>query len=75
MEGGKCVRLELYLSTLNFRSWSQSRAAPEFEAVQVAGEPERACRAQREVAGISVDAQTWKEMVEAGRKVGVSLPA
>ena len=48
-------------------------AAPGFDAVQIAGEPERAYRAQREVAGITVDAQTWKEIVAAGRKVGVSL--
>ncbi|WP_332778424.1 malate/lactate/ureidoglycolate dehydrogenase [Polaromonas sp.] len=47
--------------------------APGFDAVQIAGEPERATRAQRDVDGIAVDGQTWQEMVAAGRKVGVTL--
>lgn len=46
---------------------------PGFDAVRIAGDPERAARAQRALEGISVDAQTWQEMVEAGRKVGVSV--
>ncbi|MDP3617634.1 MAG: malate/lactate/ureidoglycolate dehydrogenase, partial [Rhodoferax sp.] len=49
--------------------------APGFDAVQIAGEPERAYRAQRETEGIRIDAQTWQEMVAAGRKVGVTLPS
>ncbi len=47
--------------------------APGFDAVQIAGDPERAYRAQREVDGIVIDAQTWQEMVAAGAKVGVAL--
>ncbi len=47
--------------------------APGFDAVQIAGDPERAYRAQREVDGIAIDAQTWLEMVAAGAKVGVTL--
>ena len=47
--------------------------APGFDAVKIAGEPERAARSQRKVDGIAVDAQTWAEIVEAGRKVGVAL--
>ncbi len=47
--------------------------APGFDAVQIAGDPERAYRAQREVDGITIDAQTWQEMVAAGAKVGVAL--
>jgi uncharacterized oxidoreductase len=45
-----------------------------FDAVQIAGEPERATRTQRREAGVAVDAQTWKEIVAAGRKVNVVLP-
>lgn len=47
--------------------------APGFEAVQIAGDPERAIRAERQTGGIAVDAQTWQEMVAAGRKVGLAL--
>ena len=49
--------------------------APGFDAVQMAGDPERSYRLKREVDGIAVDAQTWQEMVAAGHKVGVTLPA
>ena len=45
---------------------------PGFDAVRIAGDPERAARAQRAVEGISIDAQTWREIVDAGRKVGVT---
>jgi uncharacterized oxidoreductase len=47
--------------------------APGFDAVQIAGDPERAYRAQREVDGIVIDAQTWHDVVAAGAKVGVVL--
>jgi uncharacterized oxidoreductase len=43
------------------------------DAVQIGGEPERAYRIQRARDGISIDATTWQEMVDAGRKVGVRL--
>jgi uncharacterized oxidoreductase len=57
-----------------FVDWLQAGpVAPGFDAVQIAGDPERATRAQREVDGIAVDGQTWQEMVAAGRKVGVTL--
>jgi uncharacterized oxidoreductase len=49
--------------------------APGFDAVQMAGEPERAARLQRERDGIAIDAQTWQEMVAAAAKVGVALSA
>jgi uncharacterized oxidoreductase len=48
--------------------------APGFDAVQIAGEPERTTRLKREVEGIAIDHQTWQEIVAAGRKVGVTLP-
>ena len=57
-----------------FVDWLQGGpVAPGFEAVQIAGEPERAYRAKRNVDGITVDAQTWAEIVGAGAKVGVAL--
>ncbi|HYW56823.1 MAG TPA: Ldh family oxidoreductase [Polaromonas sp.] len=47
--------------------------APGFDAVQIAGDPERAARAQRGKEGLVLDPQTWREIVSAGRKVGVTL--
>lgn len=41
--------------------------------VLVAGEPERAARAQRLAGGIPVDAATWDQIVDAGRSVGLAL--
>jgi uncharacterized oxidoreductase len=41
------------------------------EGVMVAGEPERAMRARRRVAGIPVDLNTWQEILDAARKLGV----
>ncbi|MGA8514182.1 MAG: malate/lactate/ureidoglycolate dehydrogenase [Burkholderiaceae bacterium] len=46
-----------------------------FDAVQIGGEPERAYRVERERDGIRIDATTWQEIVEAGRKVGVAITA
>jgi hydroxycarboxylate dehydrogenase B len=46
-----------------------------FDAVQIAGEPERAARADREIHGIQIDATTWQEIVDAGRKVGAQITA
>jgi uncharacterized oxidoreductase len=43
------------------------------DSVQIAGEPERRARAQREREGITLDATTWREIVAAGAKVGVAL--
>jgi uncharacterized oxidoreductase len=60
---------------LGFVDWLQSGpVGPGFDAVQIAGEPERAARARRRVEGVTVDAQTWGEIVAAGHKVGVDLP-
>ncbi|MCJ0761881.1 malate/lactate/ureidoglycolate dehydrogenase [Variovorax terrae] len=58
---------------LAFMDWlRQSPPAPGFEtAVQTAGEPERAARLRREHSGITLDGQTWQEMVDAGRKLGL----
>ena len=55
------------------------RSGPQAEGtqggVQLAGDPERAARAQRHVDGIDIDAQTWQELVAAGRKVGFTVPS
>ena len=62
--------------TLAFVDWlRQSPPAPGFDAVRIAGEPEREARARRERDGIAVDGHTWAEIVAAGKKVGVELSA
>ncbi|MDO8251121.1 MAG: malate/lactate/ureidoglycolate dehydrogenase [Rhodoferax sp.] len=59
---------------LAFVDWLKAGpVAPGFDAVQIAGDPERAYRAQRSANGIAVDELTWQEIVAAGRKVGVAL--
>ena len=60
--------------TLAFIDWiRKSPAAPGSEGVLLAGEPERAARAQRRREGVRVDDATWQEIVTAGGKVGVSV--
>ena len=57
-----------------FIDWLQSGpVAPGFDAVRIAGDPERAMRAQRSAGGIEIDHQTWQEIVAAALKVGVAL--
>ncbi|MDB5889617.1 MAG: Malate/L-lactate dehydrogenase [Polaromonas sp.] len=59
---------------LAFVAWLQAGpVAPGFDAVQLAGDPERVCRLQREAEGIAIDSQTWQELVGAAAKVGVRL--
>ncbi len=59
---------------LAFVDWVQGGpAAPGQASVLTAGQPERAARIQREADGIAIDAQTWAEIVDAGRKVGVPV--
>ena len=59
---------------LAFVDWLKNGpAADGVDTVQIAGEPERAARKRRAVQGITVDQQTWSEIVAAGRKVGVDL--
>jgi uncharacterized oxidoreductase len=52
-----------------------SPAAPGTKAVMVAGDPERLVRARRLAEGIPVDAETWREIVEAAQSVGVKRDA
>jgi uncharacterized oxidoreductase len=59
---------------LSFVDWlNAAPAAPGFDAVQIAGDPERAARARRQQEGFAIDKETWQELREAGAKVGVSL--
>ncbi|MGA0571668.1 malate/lactate/ureidoglycolate dehydrogenase [Variovorax sp. VNK109] len=57
-----------------FLEWlKKSPPGTGFDAVQIAGEPELAARAQRERDGIVMDSQTWAEIVAAGAKVGLTV--
>ncbi len=59
---------------LAFVGWlKQSPAQDGTDGVQLAGEPERRARAEREREGIRIDDQTWAEIVEAGAKVGAAV--
>jgi hydroxycarboxylate dehydrogenase B len=59
-----------------FVDWLHAaRVAPDFDAVRVAGEPERAARQQRERDGIAIDSQTWQELIMAAQQVGVAFEA
>ncbi len=49
----------------------KSPVAPGFDRVRIAGEPERETRVKRERDGISVDDNTWEEIVAAGAKLKV----
>ena len=51
------------------KSLRKSPVAPGFDKVRIAGEPERETRAKRERDGISVDDNTWEEIVAAGAKL------
>lgn len=60
-----------------FMEWlKESPPAQGFDAVRIAGDPEREARVKRERDGILVDDQTWAEILAAGKKVGLAdLPA
>ncbi|HZY17477.1 MAG TPA: malate/lactate/ureidoglycolate dehydrogenase [Ramlibacter sp.] len=59
---------------LAFVDWlRQSPPSPGTPGVRLAGEPERAARAQRGREGIAVDEATWAEIVAAGAKVGAAV--
>lgn len=49
-----------------------SPAADPARPVMVAGDPERASRAERMSNGVPIDPTTWNDIVEAGAKVGMS---
>jgi uncharacterized oxidoreductase len=41
--------------------------------VLVAGDPERIARAKRSAEGVYIDNETWAQLVEAGRSLGVNI--
>ena len=56
---------------LAFVQWlRKSPVASGFETLQIAGEPERQARGQRERDGIVIDQTTWDAITQAGAKVG-----
>jgi uncharacterized oxidoreductase len=56
----------------HFLDWLRTgRPAAGADKVRIAGEPERETRAKRERDGISVDDNTWKEILAAGAKVSL----
>ena len=58
--------------TAAFMAWlKESPPAQGFDAVRIAGDPEREARIKRERDGVQVDDQTWAEIVAAGKKVGL----
>jgi hydroxycarboxylate dehydrogenase B len=58
-----------------FLDWlRQGRAAPGFDKVRLAGEPEREYRAKREREGVPVDAATWTEIEKAAAKLKLDPP-
>jgi hydroxycarboxylate dehydrogenase B len=53
-----------------YLAWLRSsRPAPGIDRVRIAGEPEREMRAKRSREGIPVDAETWKEIHAAAKKL------
>ena len=56
--------------------WVQASPPREgYGAVQVAGDAERSSRTRRTAEGVPVDATTWREILEAGSKLGVEASA
>ena len=69
-------RAEFERETLAFIDWVKASPAREgFEAVRIAGEPERQMRAHRTAHGVPVDAITWNEILDAAGKLGVDPAA
>jgi uncharacterized oxidoreductase len=54
------------------KSLRKSPVAPGVDKVRIAGEPERETRAKREREGISVDENTWNDILAAGAKLKVA---
>jgi len=69
-DAGRAARLDAYTAYLR-----SSEPRIPGQPVLLPGEPERAARAKRSAEGIPVDAETWRQIVEAGRHVGVDVEA
>jgi uncharacterized oxidoreductase len=62
--------------TLAFIDWVKASPPREgFDEIRIAGEPERAWRAQRSADGVPVDATTWQEILAAAGKLGADVAA
>ncbi len=58
---------------LAFIDWVRASPPREgFDAVRIAGDPERETRAKRLRDGVPVDATTWQQILEAGERLGVN---
>ncbi len=65
-------RAAFEVEALGFIDWVKASPPREgFGPVQLAGEPERAWRAQRMAEGVPVDATTWQEILAAAGQLGV----
>lgn len=59
--------------TERFVAWLQAgRVREGFDAVKLAGDPERENRARRSIEGVPVDATTWQEIRDAAVSLGVA---
>ena len=59
-----------------FIDWTKASPPREgYDEIRIAGEPERAYRAQRSAEGVPVDATTWQEILAAAGKLGVDPAA
>lgn len=59
--------------TATLVEWAKSAAPrPGVDEVLLAGEPERRSMAKRLAGGVPVDANTWRELLEAGRLAGLA---
>ena len=57
---------------LAFLAWAQASPVREgFDAVHIAGDPERASRTRRTAQGVPVDATTWQEVLAAAHRLGL----
>ncbi len=62
-------------TTAFLASLRKSPVAPGFDKVRIAGEPERETHAKRERDGISVDDNTWNDILAAGAKLKLAREA
>ena len=69
-------RASFEAEALAFIDWVKASPPREgFDTVRIAGEPERAWRAQRSAEGVPVDATTWQEILAAAAELGVDAAA
>ena len=65
-------RVAFEQEALAFLAWVEASPVRDgFDAVQVAGDPERACRIDRTTNGVPVDANTWRDILQAANRLGL----